>query len=69
MSKQKLPRPLEIDCSGLSKKRIDELADKLKRYFRNVTVWDTDISASQPVNNEMYQIAWRTLDRYGVTVT
>ena len=67
MSKQKLPRPLEIDCSGLSKKRIAELADRLKRYFRVVTVWDSDITASQPLNNEMYQVAWRILDRYDRT--
>lgn len=58
--------PLQIDCEGLSKKTIAELADKLRLYFADVTIFGDEIFAEAPASNYHYSEAWRIIDYYGV---
>lgn len=58
--------PLQIDCEGLSKKNIAELADKLRLFFGDVTILGDEIFAEAPVSNYHYAEAWRIIDHYGV---
>jgi len=40
--------PITINCEGLSKKRIVELADKLQPLYRMVTIDDEKIFLDKP---------------------
>ena len=37
--KKKFPLPLKINCEGLSRKLINDLADQLRLHFRDVQIW------------------------------
>ena len=67
--KKHFPLPLNIDCSSVSQKRIQKLADILPVYFSKVEVWDDEITAGKPKSPHHYEDAWRMLDRYEVKVT
>ena len=67
--KRTFPLPLQIDCEGLSKKLIAELADRLSMHFENVSVIGTDIEAGNPISPEHYFAAWKIFDKFGVKVT
>ena len=61
------PTPLKIDCSGLSRKRKIELADKLVPHFDCVESWDDDeLVAVKPFDEYHYGRAWDIIDHYGV---
>ena len=60
---------LHIDCDGLSKKSIAELADELSLYFFAVDVTGDTILASEPVNQARYNDAWLIFDRLELIVT
>ena len=64
--KKSLPLPLQIDCSGLSKKRIADLTDRLRMHFKEVIVWNKEISAGKPLSKGHYEAGWRIIDRCGV---
>lgn len=64
--KQQLPLPLEIDCTGLSRKLIRDLADRLSVHFVDVITHDDSITAAKPFNMKSYADAWDIIDRYGV---
>lgn len=67
--KRTFPIRLQINCEGLSKKLIAELADRLSMHFENVSVFGTDIEAGNPISQEHYFIGWKILDKFGVKVT
>lgn len=58
--------PLKINCDGLSGKRIQELAEKLRQHFAQVEVWDEDIYAGHPFGDFHYNTAWHIIDKFGV---
>lgn len=60
---------LKIDCDGLSKKAISELADRLRLHFFDIDILGDTIYASKPVNYFRYEMAWKILDDFGVKVT
>lgn len=64
--KQRLPLPLEIDCTGLSVKLIRDIADRLRLHFVDVVIAGTDITASNPLNQRHYDAAWNIIDSFGV---
>lgn len=65
--KKKFPLPLKVNCEGLSRKLIDDLADQLRHHFRDVQIWeDGEITAANPLGGGHYEIAWRIIDRFGV---
>ena len=64
--KKKFPLPLKINCEGLSRKLIDDLADQLRIHFRDVRIWEDEITAANPLGGMHYEIAWRIIDRFGV---
>ncbi|MBR3747048.1 MAG: hypothetical protein IKN27_08835 [Selenomonadaceae bacterium] len=59
--------PLKINCEGLSKKLIFELADRLSLHFVNVEIWGDEIFASKTLSHYHYDTAWRIIDEFGVT--
>ena len=61
--------PLLIDCNGLSKKSVEELADILSMHFCDVIIFGNDIEADNPINGNHYADAWHTIDRFGVKAT
>ena len=61
--------PLLIDCSGLSKKSIEELTDILSMHFLDVKIFGNDIEAAQPVNGHHYNDAWHAIDHFKVKAT
>lgn len=67
--KKKFPLPLKVNCEGLSRKLIDDLADQLRHHFRDVQIWEDEITAANPLGGGHYEIAWRILDRFGVNAT
>lgn len=68
--KKKFPLPLKVNCEGLSRKLIDDLADQLRHHFRDVQIcWEDEITAVDPLGYTHYEIAWRILDRFGVRAT
>ena len=58
--------PLQIDCEGLSKKLIEDLADRLSLCFEEVKIWDDEITAYTPLGAGRYDAAWNIIDRFGV---
>ena len=60
--------PLKINCEGLSKKLIFELANRLSLHFVNVEIWGDEIFASKTLNHYHYDTAWQILDAFGVKV-
>lgn len=66
--KRNFPLPLVIDCDGLSKKLIADLADRLAMHFENVKIEGDDIVAEKPLGFSHYDTAWQILDRFGVKV-
>ena len=58
--------PLKINCDGLSKKLIADLADRLSLHFEDVKAWGDEISAESPLDSHHYNDAWRILDKFGV---
>ena len=59
--------PLKINCEGLSKKLIAELADRLSMHFESVRTWgDDEIEADNPLGNYRYDTAWEIIDTFGV---
>ena len=67
--KRQFPMPLKIDCSGLSQKSINDLADRLRLHFFDVDVFSDTIYAAKPVNQLRYEKAWRILDLFAVNVS
>ena len=63
------PMPMTIDCEGLSRKWISEIADHLSMYFEQVVIDGDDIIVGKPISMKHYNTAWLILDRYGVKVT
>lgn len=47
-----MDKPITINCEGLSKKRITELADDLRPLYRTVTVDDEKISLDKPTHED-----------------
>lgn len=67
--KKHFPIPLQIDCDGLSRKRILELFGRLKAHFVNAELLDDDtIVVSKPIDLQHYDAAWQLIDKYGVKV-
>ena len=64
--KKNFPLPLTIDCEGLSKKIIADLADRLAMHFVDVKVFGDDIEAYKPLSMADYSAAWNIIDRFGV---
>lgn len=64
--KREFPLPLNINCDGLSQKRITELADRLSLHFADVKIFGDDIVATRPLSLNHYEAAWQIIDRYGV---
>jgi len=64
--KRQFPTPLKIDCSGLSRKLIRELADRLSFHFFDIDVFSDTIYASKPVNQLRYEKAWLIIDEFNV---
>ena len=58
---------LDINCEGLSQKRIAGLADELSMAFRDVEVDGERISASDPLGKHCVTAAYELLERYGVS--
>lgn len=63
------PKPLIINCDGLSKKAIAELADELALYFFNIDIFGDTISAALPVSHDHYNKAWLIFDKLNLNVT
>ena len=63
-----LQPPLQINCAGLSKKLIKNLADRLRDCFERVEIWSDEISAGKPRSEWHYNNAWNTIDSFGVKV-
>ena len=64
--KRYFPLPLKIDCSGLSPKSINDLADRLRLHFFDVDVFSDTIYAAKPVNQFRYEKAWQIIDEFSV---
>ena len=64
--KKNFPLPLTIDCEGLSKKSIADLADRLSMHFVDVKIWGEEIIAHKPLSMANYSAAWNIIDRFGV---
>ena len=64
--KKKIPLPLKVNCEGLSRKLINDLADQLRHHFRDVQIWGDEITAAGTLGYTHYEIAWRIIDRFGV---
>ena len=60
------PKPLQIDCDGLSKKLVAELADRLSMHFMDVKIWNDTIEAANPLDSHHYSEAWHAIDHFGV---
>ena len=60
---------LRIDCEGLSRKRIGELADELGMMFRDVDVSGEHITASNLLSARHYAAAIQLIERFGVRLT
>lgn len=67
--KKSFPLPLIIDCGGLSKNLIAELADRLALHFVDVKICGDEIVAHKPLDFWHYDSAWRILERFGVKAT
>lgn len=60
--------PLKIDCNGLSKKLIFDLADRLALHFENVETFSDVIYCHKPLPGFHYDKAWRIIDLFNVSV-
>ena len=58
--------PLKINCEGLSKKLIADLADRLSMHFMDVRIWADEIEAGKPLGGYHYGTAWKIIDKFGV---
>ena len=58
--------PLLIDCDGLSRKLIEDLADRLSLCFEEVKIWGDEITAYKPLGGGRYDAAWNIIDKFGV---
>ena len=61
--------PLRVDCDGLSRKLIAELAYQLTPFFTVTELVDKIIYCHKPRSSWHYNIAWRILDKFAVKVT
>ena len=66
--KKKFPLPLTVNCKGLSRKLIADLADRLSMLFEDVSIEGDDIIAHKPLGMNRYEHAWRLFDKFGVKV-
>ena len=61
-----LQPPLLIDCDGLSKKLVADLADRLSMHFMDVKIWSDTIESANPLDDYHYSKAWHTIDKFDV---
>ena len=61
--------PVRIDCEGLSRKRIGELADELDLLFRDVAVRGEEIIIQRAISKGHFEQAIETIERYGVRIS
>lgn len=57
---------LIIDCTGLSKKRINELADELFMIYQDVYLSDVYVIVDTPLGTHNSNEVADLLDRYGI---
>lgn len=58
--------PLKIDCSGLNKNLLNELAGRLAWHFEDIYIVGDTIYADTPRDNFHYEEAWNIIDKFGV---